>query len=216
MAASATLAHPSIDSPAHEAGRGVATMIELVDAVRHKLTIDDYVRLGETGILAPDSRVELIEGELIEMAPIGPRHTAISMRLNRLLVLGTGDAALVAVSHPVLLPPYSMPQPDFMLLRPQADDYQSGHPDASDVLLAVEVSDSSLRYDRITKSRLYARHGVVEYWVVEAGATRLHRFRSPEPGRDRYAREDTLEAPFTLAPDALPALAVGSDAIWRP
>lgn len=75
-------------------------MIELVDAVRHKLTVDDYLRLGETGILAPDARVELIEGELIEMAPIGPRHNAICMRLTRLFARGAGDAALVSVSHP--------------------------------------------------------------------------------------------------------------------
>jgi Uma2 family endonuclease len=189
-------------------------MIELVDAVRHKLSVDDYVRLGETGILAPDARIELIEGELIEMAPIGPRHGALVIRLTRLLVQGAGDGALVSVALPVQLPPWSMPQPDFMLLRPRHDDYQSATPGAADVLLALEVSDSSLRYDRITKARLYAMHGIVEYWVVEADAMRLHRFRSPRPGGRRYASEDTLEAPFSLAPEALPALAVGSDAIW--
>jgi Uma2 family endonuclease len=188
-------------------------MIELVDAVRHRLTIDDYVRLGKAGILAPDARIELIEGALIEMAPIGPREGALAMRLDRLFVRGAGDAALMSVSLPVRLPPWPMPQPDFMLLRPKPDDYRSATPGAGDVLLAVEVSDSLLRYDRVTKSRLYARHGVLEYWVVEAGAMRLHRFRSPQPGDDRYAREDTLQAPFSLAPDALPALALGSDAI---
>ena len=125
-----------------------------------------------------------------------------------------GDDAIVSVGHPVTLPPWSMPQPDFMLLRARSDDYSSRHPGAGDVLLAVEVADSSLRYDRVTKARVYASHGVREYWVVEVGARRLHRFREPVAAEGRFASVEQLEAPFTVAVQALPQVSITSDEIW--
>jgi Uma2 family endonuclease len=189
-------------------------MSAVFEPTRHKLTIDDFVRLGEAGILAQDARIELIEGDLIDMPPIGTGHMSLSNRLTRLLVRRAGDDAIVSVAHPMQLPPWSMPQPDFMLLRPRADDYERAHPGAHDVLLAIEVADTSLRYDQKTKALLYARHGVAEYWIVEVSAQRLHRFRKPQPAAGRYASAETLDAPFRLSPDALPALEIASADIW--
>lgn len=189
-------------------------MSAVVEPTRHKLSIDDFERLGAAGILAEDSRIELIEGDLIDMPPIGTGHMSVSNRLNRMLVRRAGDDAIVSVAHPMRLPPWSMPQPDFMLLRPRADDYASAHPGAGDVLLAIEVADSSLRYDRGTKVRVYASHGVAEYWIVEVDAQRLHVHRSPSMRDGGYESVQVLDAPFTIAPLALPALALRADEIW--
>ncbi len=190
-------------------------MNAIVEPTRHRLSIDDFERLVTAGILAEDSRVELIEGDLIDMPPIGPGHASVSVRLNRLLVRRAGDDAIVSVTNPMRLPPWSMPQPDFLLLKPRADDYASGHPGAGDVLLAVEVSDTSLRYDRVTKARVYASHGVQEYWVVEVDAKRLHVFREPVAAEGRYATMRTLEGPFVVEASALPQISLRSEEIWR-
>ena len=117
---------------------------------RYKLSIEDYHKLGEAGILDEDSRVELIEGDLIEMAPIGVPHMRCVNRLTRILVNAVGDAAIVSTQNPVTLPPLSEPQPDFALLKPSAEDAcRVPHPE--DVLLIVEVADTTLAYDRRTK-----------------------------------------------------------------
>jgi Uma2 family endonuclease len=189
-------------------------MNAVIEPRRHRLSIDDFERLGAAGILAPDDRVELIEGDLIDMPPIGTGHMSVSNRLIRLLVRRAADDAIVSVAHPMRLPPWSMPQPDFMLLKPRPDDYASAHPGAPDVLLAIEVADSSLRYDRDTKARLYAAHGVTEYWIVEVAARRIHRFRDPRPAEASWASSETLEAPFRIAPAALPRLELSSDELW--
>lgn len=190
-------------------------MSAIVEPTRHRLSIDDFERLVAAGILAKDSRVELIEGDLIDMPPIGPGHASVSVRLTRLLVRRAGDDAIVSVTNPMRLPPWSMPQPDFLLLKPRADDYASGHPGAGDVLLAVEVSDTSLRYDRVTKARVYASHGVHEYWVIEVDTRRLHLFREPVAAEGRYASTRALEAPFIVEASALPQVSLRSEEIWH-
>lgn len=191
-------------------------MSAVVEPARHKLSIDDFERLDAAGILPRDSRIELIEGDLIDMPPIGTGHMSVVNRLNRVLIRRAGDDAIVSVAHPMRLPPWSMPQPDFMLLLPRADDYATLHPGADDVLLAIEVADSSLRYDRSTKARVYASHAVTEYWIVEVAARRVHVFRSPRPFAGSFASESTFDAPFEIAPAALPALRLSSAEIWYP
>jgi len=191
-------------------------MNALAEPRRHRISIDDFVRMGDAGIFEPDARIELIEGELIDIPPIGTRHASLANRLNRLLVRQAGSDAIVSVGNPLTLPPWSMPQPDFLLLAPRADDYASRHPGAGDVLLAIEVADTSLRFDLETKARVYALHGVREYWVVEAGRRRLHTYRAPMPAEGRWAESRTLEAPFGVTPGALPSLVVSSDDLWPP
>jgi Uma2 family endonuclease len=140
---------------------------------RHKFTVTDYMRMGECGILGPDERTELIEGEIIDMSPIGSRHAACLRRLIRIFSGRLGPRALIDAQDPVELDVYSMPQPDFALLRPRADDYASAHPTPEDVLLLVEIADSSLRYDEKIKAPLYHRTGVREAWIVDLQHQRL-------------------------------------------
>ena len=181
---------------------------------RHKLSVADFERMVEVGIIAPTSRIELIEGDLIDMAPIGPPHAGVSNRLNRLLVQRDGDAAIVSVQNPLKLPPRSMPQPDFLLLLPRADDYARAHPGSTDVLLAIEVADTSLRFDRIRKARVYAANRLPEYWIIETRAGRLHRHREPIAEESRLASVDVVEAPLVVSPAALPTLRLSSGEIW--
>lgn len=138
--------------------------------VRHRFTVDEYERMGEAGILSEDDRVELLDGEIVEMTPIGPLHASVVDRLTRLLVQRLGDRAIVRVQNPLRLPPRSEPQPDLVVARERADFYQDGHPQPEDVLLCIEVSDSTLAVDRGVKVPLYARSGVAEVWIVDVGA----------------------------------------------
>ena len=181
---------------------------ELAEQVpaRHKLTFDDYHRMGEAGILTKDDRVELIEGELIDMAPIGSLHSAVVGRLNRRLVPAASAQALVWIQSPVRLGRYSEPQPDALILRPRDDDYADSLPTPQDVIALVEVADSSLGYDRGTKLPLYARHGIAEVWLVSirAGKVEVHR----GPGPTGYAEKHVASRGDTLRPAGMPQLEV--------
>ena len=162
--------------------------------------------MGETGVLAPEARVELIEGEIFDKAPIGTHHASIVNRLSRLFVLAAGEMAIVRVRGPVLMGEHSEPEPDLTLLRPSADYYREVAPAAADVLLIVEVSDSTQRYDRRFKVPLYARHGVPEVWVIdlENGLVHFHR----GPSGDGYADISASEQPGVTPVAALPGVAI--------
>jgi Uma2 family endonuclease len=146
---------------------------------RHRVTVEEYYRMARVGLLAPDARVELIDGEIIDMPPIGTRHTAVVDRLNALLGRAVEDRAIVRVQGPVRLDDFSAPQPDLTLLTPCADFYEQRHPGPSDILLVVEVSETTLRYDRQVKSALYARHGIPELWIFDTQRKELHVHRDP-------------------------------------
>ena len=146
---------------------------------RFKLSVDDYHRLGAAGILSNDVRVELIEGDLIEMAPIGGPHIGLVNRLNRMLVLAVGDRGVVSIQNPVTLPPRSEPQPDLAVLHAGVEGSSAGVPTAADTFLVIEVSDSTLAYDRDTKVPLYARAGIPEVWVVDVNAKCIIVHRAP-------------------------------------
>ncbi len=149
---------------------------------RHRLTVDDYYRIGEIGVLAPDARTELINGEIIDMTPPGSRHSATVAFLADSLTAVTGSSAIRWVQSPLRLSHSSEPQPDLMLLKRRDDFYAKENPRPADVLLLVEVSDSSLRYDRQIKGPLYASHGVPEYWLVDMAAQELQIHRQPRNG----------------------------------
>jgi Uma2 family endonuclease len=170
--------------------------------MRYKLSVDDYHRLGEVGILAEDSRVELIDGELIEMPPIGGPHMAVVNRLNKLLVLAAGDLGVVSVQNPVRLPPHSEPQPDLAILKPRAGD--TTVPGANDVWLAIEVADTTLIYDRTTKLDLYAKSGIAESWIVNLQSKCVEVYR--EPTTDGYSKKIKFHLQESLTPLALPAI----------
>ena len=143
-------------------------------------TIEEYHRMAEAGILHEDDRVELIEGKIIQMAAIGSRHAACVKRLNKLLVREVGDSGVVGVQDPVVLPVSSEPEPDVTVLRPRDDFYAAGHPVPEDVLLLIEVSDTSLEYDRDVKVPLYARAGIPEVWVVDLTGEEILAYLRPE------------------------------------
>lgn len=178
-----------------------------------RISIERYQQMVASGFLGRDDRVELIEGELRDVAPIGLKHAALTARLNKFFVLGAGDRAIVSPGGPVDLGQFSEPEPDLSLLRPRADYYASRIPQVADVLLVVEVSDTSLKFDQTIKCHLYARYGIAEYWIVDVNAQRVIVHRDPTP--QGYVQCFELSAPapatvgsaaLTLAPLALPEL----------
>lgn len=189
-------------------------MSAVLEPRRHKLSIDEYERLWAADVLPQDVRVELIEGDMIDMAPMGLGHLSIGLRLTRLFVQRAGTAAVVSPGYPIALPPWSMPEPDFTLLRPRADDYAGLRPGAADALLVVEISESSLRFDTGTKARVYASHGIAEYWVIDVANRRLVLHREPRGDGGNWGLVRTLEPPFSVAPQALVSLTIASDDIW--
>jgi Uma2 family endonuclease len=146
---------------------------------RHRITVDEYHRMAEVGLLAPDARVELIDGEIIDMPPIGSRHAAAVSRLDEILHVVVGKRAIVLCQGPIHLGDLTEPQPDLALLARREDFYEQRTPTASDILLVIEVSDTTLHQDLHTKMSLYARHGIPELWVVDVEGRQLHVFRNP-------------------------------------
>ncbi len=173
---------------------------------RHRLAVHDYHRMGETGVFPPGCRVELIEGEVIDMVPIGSRHAAVVKRLNTLLVRAVGDRAVVSVQDPIIMGDYSEPEPDIALVRTRDDYYALAHPRADDVLLIIEVADSSLNYDRRIKIPLYARHEIPEVWLVDIEGRSLSVLHSPTA--EGYEHENRLKVLGSMSPLALPEINV--------
>ena len=144
--------------------------------------------MGEASVLGPEARAELIDGEIIDMPPIGSSHASLVADLAERLTLALRGSALIWPQNPVALSGHDAPQPDICLLRPRPDRYRKALPTAGDVLLVVEVSDSTLAYDRDVKAPLYAREGIPESWRLEVSAERLVVQRDPLGGR--YTTEE--------------------------
>lgn len=157
---------------------------------KHLTTIYEWQKLGDANIFPPDSRLELIDGEILEMAPIGCNHSGHIMRLTQFFGLLVNQQAIINVQNPLQLGDLSEPEPDFMLLKPDNDFYCSRHPNANDVLLLIEVADSSLAYDQNQKLRLYAMHGIPEYWLLNLNDNCLEVYRKPHG--EVYAEKTTL------------------------
>ena len=188
------------------------TDIALLPA-RHKLDVDSYYRMAETGILKREDRVELIEGEIIDMAPIGQDHEASVIGLTRALVLACGDRALVSTQNSVRLGRWSAPQPDFAVLRFRDDFYRTGdRAGPQDVLLLIEVADSSLHFDRTVKLPLYARSTIPEVWIVDLKTRVLAAYR--DPTTDGYATSVTHNAGETVGLSQDPAIAIKLDRLF--
>ncbi len=171
----------------------------------HRFTVKDYHRMAEADVFGPDDRVELLDGEVFELAPIGSRHAACVKRLTRLFMTQVGEGAIVGVQDPIQLSERSEPQPDVTLLRPRADYYAGGHPLPPDVLLVVEVSEATADFDRTTKLPLYVAAGIGEVWIVDLVAEVVH---VATPGGTR-----TVARGGSLAPQAFPDLVLEVTAI---
>ncbi len=172
--------------------------------VRRRWTASDFQRMAETGFLDPNARLELLDGELFEMAPIGSFHAGTVDILTGQLVQAAARRAIVRVQSPIVLDDYSQPQPDLALLRPRSDYYLNAHPRAEDVLLLIEVSDSTLRYDREVKVPHYAKAGVPEVWILDIAHQRLEIYR--RPSAEGYRQILYPELQEQVAPVLLPEL----------
>jgi Uma2 family endonuclease len=173
---------------------------------RTRISAERFDKMIETGVLTKYDRVELIEGDMINEPGINPPHSAITARLNELLVLSVGGSVTVSPCGSVRLGDFSVPQPDLMLLTRREDFYFGSRPTASDVLLLIEVSDSSFAYDQSTKRALYARYGVEEYWVVDVQGERV--FVYSEPAGEGYARVVECSRADIVSPRAVPAVQI--------
>jgi Uma2 family endonuclease len=177
-----------------------------VEAARRRFTRKDYYRMAEVGILGERERVELIEGAIVEMSPIGRRHTAFVDNLSRLLIRRLPDHVIVRVQGPVALTDDTEPQPDLTVLRRRAVPYKDREAWAEDALLVVEVAETSLAYDRSTKRRLYAEAAIPEYWVVDCTAETVEMHRGPGP--EGYGDVRLVTGQATLSPQAFPDVAL--------
>ena len=182
---------------------------------RRRFTVHEYYRLAEAGILTEDDRVELIEGEIVQLPPIGPRHAGELDDLMLLFVERLRGAARVRVQNPVRLSRRSEPEPDLALVRNESErgrSYRVDHPTAEDALLVVEVADSSLEYDLHTKAPMYARYGLPEVWIADLNHEQVLEFR--DPGPDGYKTTRVVRRGESLNPLAFPSLTVSVDAIF--
>lgn len=177
----------------------------VLEVARKRFTVAEFERMAEAGVLAQDSRLELLQGEIIEMNPIHPRHAACVLRLTRLFGR-LGDTAALSVQNPLVLDEHGEPQPDMLLLRPPLERYAATHPRPADVLLLVEVADTTFRYDSTVKVPLYARAGVREVWLVDLAGGRLLVYR--DPAADGYRVVETLDRGDVVAPEAFPGFRV--------
>jgi Uma2 family endonuclease len=182
-----------------------------VQLQRHLFTVAEYHRMAEAGVFGEDDRIELLEGEIVEMTPIGGRHAACVKRLNHLLSRQVGERALVSVQDPIRLGGLSESQPDLALLKPRSGFYAEAHPGAEDVLLVIEVAESSADSDRAVKVPLYARAGIPEVWLVDLTGVRIEVYRGPMP--QGYQEFQTVRSGQRLSPHTLPDVELAVEAV---
>ncbi|RRR70596.1 MAG: Uma2 family endonuclease [Candidatus Viridilinea halotolerans] len=181
-------------------------------SVRKQFSVDDYNRMREVGILAEDDRLELLAGEIYTMSPVGPLHVALVNRLNRLLQRQVGEQGIVSVQNPIRLDQRSEPQPDLAILAPRADFYSGALATADDVLLLIEVADSSLAYDRDGKLPLYARARMSEVWLLDVVSRTLTQYTQPR--HNSYAQRQAFGMGMSLRATLLPSVVVAVDEVF--
>ena len=186
---------------------------------RIRFSVDEYYRMVEVGILQPTDRVELLDGEVFHMSPIGSRHAACVDRLLAAFSAGlvskpAQDRPTIRCQSPVRLDQTTEPEPDLALLRPRSDYYAEAHPGPSDVLLVVEVADSSLGFDRAVKLPLYARASITEVWIIDVEERQIQVYRDPSEhafGNEPYAQRKSFGAGQTIDVASVPGLELRVD-----
>jgi hypothetical protein len=185
-------------------------MQTLTIPVRRKLTVNDYHKMAAAGILTEEDRVELIEGELIDMAPIGSLHADYVDRLNELLVSQVHGKFRVRIQNPVQLGDYDEPEPDIVIAQKRS--YREAHPGPQDLLLLIEVADTTLKYDRDIKIPLYARCGIPEVWLIDIQNKRLEIHR--QPGREGYQQILLPANTKSVSPLLVPEVSIRMAKLW--
>ncbi len=178
---------------------------------RRQFTLAQYHQMIATGVVPEGDRVELIDGEILEMAAIGRKHAAQVNRLTRLFARCLGDEIVVSIQNPVELGPRSEPEPDVTLLRWRADYYEANHPQAADIYLVIEVADTTVEFDRDIKAPLYARSGIAEYWLINLPSDAIEVYRQPTAAG--YQVVETKQRGMAIAPSTLPQLRLTVDQI---
>ncbi len=179
---------------------------------RHKLRVDDFHEMGRAGILREDSRVELIDGELIDVAPIGSLHASVVTSLSVFFARQVGELAIVSTQNPIVLLPDNEPLPDIALLKPSADRYRSTLPTAADVLLVIEVADTTAEFDRRIKLALYARYSIPEVWLIDLkrGTLEIHL----EPSGNGFRKRLQPDRDDIVSPQSLEDVQLSLREIW--
>ena len=171
----------------------------------HKFDVEQYQQMGKAGIFHPEAHVELIEGEIVVMTPIGLEHSVTINRTASFLYSKVQSNGVISIQNSIRLPDYSEPQPDIVILKPRDDFYAGKFPQAEDVLLLIEVADSSLRYDQTTKLALYAKYGVLEYWIANLERNVLEIYRQPQ--NQNYLKQSIIDSdPVSFCPIAFPEM----------
>ena len=169
---------------------------------KNRISVQEYYRIAETGVLASDARVELLDGQIVDMSPIGPFHGSVTKFLNQFFADVARRRWIMAIQDPAQLDDFSEPQPDLMLLKPSADYYRKRHPQPEDVFLLVEISDTSLEKDQKVKLPAYARAGIAEVWIVNLNEQTIEVYRQPHFAG--YGSKVILSAGDKASPQAFP------------
>ena len=185
----------------------------VAETIPYRFNIQDFHRMGEVGILSGEQRIELLNGEVVTMAPIGTWHAFVTGRLARLLIQGLTDRAVVNAQNPVILGEYSELQPDILVLRGPEERYRERHPTGTDCCWLIEVADSTAWYDRERKLPVYARHGVPEVWLIDRQKQRVEIYRQPITADGRYGIRRS-RGTGSVAPAAFPDLFIEVPALF--
>jgi len=176
-----------------------------------RFSVSDYHRIAEVTALGTNRRIQLLDGHIYEMSPIGSYHASCVDRLTRFFVRAADDDAIVRIQNPIVLPPDSEPEPDVALLQPRPDDYAARHPRAKEVLLVIEVADTTLAFDQEVKVPIYAQAGIPLVWVVALEDNCVHVYQTPEQGsyQTHTIYERGSELPLSTVLSGPSTLAVG-------
>jgi len=184
----------------------------IAPAARRQFTVDDYRRMREAQILTEDDRVELLDGEILLMSPVGPFHVGLVIKLTQLPSALLGTTGLLSVQNPIELNQFGEPQPDVAVLRPRDDSYTTALPAPNDILLVIEVSDSSLAYDREQKLPQYALAGIAEVWIVDVQKQIIEQYT--QPFEDQYTKLTKVFHGHRIAATTIPTLSFTTDHIF--
>jgi Uma2 family endonuclease len=182
------------------------------EVIKKRFTVDEYHRMGQAGIFGPEDRLELIDGEILEMSPIGQRHASRVARANALFVTAFGARAVINPQNPMQLSDWTEPQPDLVVLKPRSDFYEHQRPLPADVLFVMEVSDTTLRYDLKIKVLHFAAASIPEVWIQDVNEDLLHVFR--EPQGSRYSVAMQLNRGAVVSPLAFPEVRFSMDDLF--
>lgn len=171
-----------------------------------RFNVTEYYQMAKAGILKPDDRVELLEGEIVTMSPIGNQHAVCVRRLIKLLVGLVGDQGVVDVQNPIHLDDFTEPQPDLTVSKPRMDLYAAHHPTSADVLLIIEVADTTLRFDQRVKTRLYAKAGIPEVWIVDIAHEQIIGYT--DPVAQRYETTKSCKRGETVSSEMVPVITI--------